>query len=113
MTIEAKLDRLIELHERLLAKFEHIGNVAPSVPTTAPAPSAPASKQSKPTPPAAAAPSTDTSVPYDKVKAEVQGKVAAGKRAAVVAVLTEFGVKSAQELPPAKYAEALAKLQAL
>jgi hypothetical protein len=123
MTIEAKLDAVIEQLKILNGKFEHIGGALPaghnddaeraahqagrkvtSVPPAAPKPE----KQPAAQKPAAKA----EGVSYDVLKAAIQSR-AKTHRPALLKILEGYQVKSAQELRPEQYAEVLAKVEAI
>jgi hypothetical protein len=136
MTLEAKLDAVIEELKMVNAKLAHIGVAAAApqgqanvqevlpaergdkpadipAPSNATAAAAPAKAKAQGKKTDTQAPAAPAPVSYDTVKAAVQKAVAGGKRDAVVALLGTYGAKNAQELKPEQYAEALAKLDKL
>jgi hypothetical protein len=78
-----------------------------SEPPTAKAETAPAAPAAKAAPSPAPAPATDA---YAPVSAAISAAVAAGHKPALIAFLSQFGVKTGKELKPEQYAEFMARV---
>ena len=120
----AAIEKLTALlaHPATVISPQPIGSAQPTPPADLPAAAA-TDKPRRGRPPAAASPapaeqpkipaSIDApAVKYEDVRAAVLGLAEKKGHTAAVAVLAGLGVKSAKELKPEQYAEALAKCQA-